>query len=131
MPKITYRPQTDFDPQTTRVGAYSFVAGKAVEVSDEVHERLSKNPWFTGDKKAAERLVSGSGISPGPSSGIDSSVMPAYPPGSGMKHAAESAMTADGIKPTEVLSETDLVDNANTVEDPKEARRAGRVANKG
>ncbi|MDP4022955.1 hypothetical protein Q8W71_10000 [Methylobacterium sp. NEAU 140] len=98
---------------------------------DEVYDKLSKNPWFKGDRKAAERLTTGSGVSPGPSSGIDSSVMPAYAPGSGMKHDPETAMTAEGIKPSGDLTDADMVDNATSVEDPKEARRAGRVPSKG
>lgn len=129
--KLTYKPMSDFDPRTTQVGTHRFEAGKAVEVPDAVYDRLSQNPWFTGDKKAAERLTSGSGVSPGPSSGIDSSVMPAYPPGSGMKYDPETAMTADGMLPAADLTDAHMADNATTVEDPKEARKGGRVANKG
>lgn len=134
MPKLTYRPQTDFDPPFTQVGSYRFEANKAVEVSDEVYERLSKNPWFSGgraSKQAAQDLTSGAGVSPGPSSGIDSSVMPAYPPGSGMKYDPETAMTAEGVKPSADLTDADMADNATTLEDPKEAKKAGRVASKG
>lgn len=131
MPRITYKPLTDTDPQTTTVGSHTFEAGKSVEVSDEVHEKLSKNPWFKGDKKAAERLTAGGGISPGPSSGIDSSVMPANPPGSGMKYGEDTAMTAQGIVPSDDVTDADMADNATSVEDPKEARKGGRVPNKG
>jgi len=133
MPKITYRAQHPDDPQDTKVGNYRFEHGKSVEVDDATYETLSRNPWFTGGgraKQAAQDLTMG-GVAPGPDTGIDSSVMPAYPPGSGMKYAAETAMTAEGMKPSDAVSETEMVDNANTVEDPKEARKAGRVANKG
>jgi hypothetical protein len=81
---------TDYDPVSTQVGPHRFEAGKAVEVSDEVYDRLSKNPWFSGDKKAAEKLVTAGNTAPGPDSGIDSSVMPAYPPGGGMKYAPDA-----------------------------------------
>ena len=94
--KITYKPQLDSDPAFTQVGPHRFEAGKAVEVSDEVYEKLSKNPWFKGDKQAAERLAAAGTVSPGPASGLDSSVVPAYPPGSGMKYGEDTAMTADG-----------------------------------
>lgn len=134
MPKLTYRAQTSDDPQETKVGNFRFEHGKAVEVDDATYEKLSKNPWFKGGGKAKEEAqdrASVGGVAPGPDSGIDSSVMPAYAPGQGMKYAPETAMTAEGYKPSDTLSETDMVDNANTVEDPKEARKGGRVANKG
>lgn len=129
--RITYKPMTESDPQSTQVGPHRFEAGKAVEVPDAVYEKLSQNPWFKGDKQAAERLTTGGGVSAGPSSGIDSSVLVAPPPGSGMKYSETSAMTAAGLVATDAVSDTDLVDNANSVEDPKEAKKAGRVANKG
>ncbi len=134
MPKITYRRQNDADPESTQVGPHRFEHGKAVEVDDATYERLSKNPWFKGGGKAkdeAQERVMGGGMVPGPDSGIDSSVVPAYAPGQGMKYAPETAMTADGLKPSDSLTDADLADNATTVEDPKEARKAGRVANKG
>lgn len=131
MPKLTYKPLTADDPSFTSVGSYRFEANKAVEVPDAVYDKLSQNPWFSGDKKRAERLTAGGGISPGPSSGIDSSVMPANPPGSGMKYGEDTAMTAQGIVPSADVTEADMADNATTVEDPKDARKGGRVPNKG
>lgn len=129
--KITYKPMTDTDPQSTQVGPHRFEAGKAVEVPDAVYEKLSQNPWFKGDRKAAEALTTGGGLSPGPSSGIDSSVMPANPPGSGMKYGEDTAMTAQGMVPSDDVTDADMADNATTVEDPKEARKGGRVPSKG
>ena len=38
MPRITYKPIGSDDPQTTRVGNYSFEAGKAVEVKAPVRK---------------------------------------------------------------------------------------------
>lgn len=131
MPKLTYKPMSDFDPEHTQVGPHRFEKGKAVEVSQETYDRLKNNPWFSGDKKTAERLTTSGNTAPGPDSGIDSSVMPAYPPGSGMKYAPETAMTAEGMKPSADLTAAELADNATSVEDPKEARKGGRVANKG
>jgi hypothetical protein len=126
MPKLKYTPMSDYDPVSTQVGPHRFEAGKSVEVSDEVYDRLSKNPWFSGDKKAAEKLVTTGNTAPGPDSGIDSSVMPAYPPGGGMKYAPDAVMTEEGMVAPEDASD---VDGANVLADEAEKPRRGRPRN--
>jgi hypothetical protein len=121
--KLTYKPMSDFDPETTQVGPHRFEKGKAVEVPDEVYDRLSRNPWFSGDKKAAERLTQAGNLAPGPDSGIDSSVMPANPPGSGMKYSPDTVMSDEGMVPASDASD---VDGANVLADEGDKPRRGR-----
>lgn len=118
--KITYKAMTPDDPKSTRVGSRAFEHGKAVEVDDATYDKLIQNPWFSGDKKAAEGLTMAGGVGPGPDSGIDSSVMVAYPPGSGMKYAPEHVTTEDGMVPADQASD---VDGANVLEEPEAAPR--------
>lgn len=102
MPKLTYRAQTPDDPAFVRVEGIAFESGQSVDVPDHIAETLKGNPWFTSGKAATEQAAAMSaagGLSPGPSSGIDSSVVPAYPPGSGMKYAPETVMTDQGLTP--------------------------------
>lgn len=141
MPKLTYRAQNPDDPTFTQVGSYRFEHGKAVTVDDATHERLSKNPWFSGGREAKDRaaeLAGGAGMSPGPSSGIDSSVVPAYPPGSGSKYGEETVFTGEGFVPAADASD---IDGANVLSeegdgevpasDQAEAPRRGRPRRNG
>ncbi|KMO35448.1 hypothetical protein VQ02_17345 [Methylobacterium variabile] len=111
MPKLTYKALRPDDPVFTRVGSYSFENGKAVDVDQETYDNLKDNPWFGGgsasDRKDAA-AAAGATMAPGPDSGIDSSVMPAYPPGGGMKYAPEAVKTEAGMVPA---------DDADTDED--------------
>lgn len=121
--KLTYRAQHPDDPTFTQVGSYRFEHGKAVEVDEATFDRLSENPWFSGDKKARERAESQSFGGEGATR--DSAINLAPPPGSGMKYPGEGLVaTGDGLVPAEDAS---LVDGANTVEDEgDEPKRRGR-----
>lgn len=118
MASLTYRAQTPDDPAFVTVDGNRFESGKAVQnVPDAIVERFKGNPWFTAGKAAREDAANrgaGAGLSPGPSSGIDSSVLPANPPGSGSKYGEEAVMTADGMV---AAGDASLVDGANTLED--------------
>lgn len=123
MPKLTYKPISPDDPSSTQVGSTRFESSKAVEVDDATYERLSKNPYFSGDKKARERAENASFGGEGASR--DSAINLAPPPGSGMKSDPGGLVaTADGLVPAEDAS---LVDGANTVDDEgDEPKRRGR-----
>lgn len=123
MPKLTYKPISPDDPSSTQVGSVRFEAGKAVEVDDATYERLSKNPYFSGDKKTRERAENQTFGGEGASR--DSAINLAPPPGSGMKYPGEGLVaTGDGLVPAE---EASLVDGANTIEDEgEEPKRRGR-----
>lgn len=111
MPKLTYKALGPDDPVFTRVGSYSFEHGKGVSVDQATYDRLKDNPWFGGGSATDRRDAAaglGATMAPGPDSGIDSSIMPAYPPGGGMKYSPETVKTEAGMVPA---------DDADTDED--------------
>lgn len=141
MPRLTYKALTPDDPTFVQVGSTRFEHGKSVEVDDATHARLSKNPWFQGGRAAKDRaaeLTASSGMSPGPDSGLDSSVVPAYPPGSGAKYNEPTVFTNEGFVPSEDASD---IDGANVLSeegdgevpapDEAEAPRRGRPRRNG
>lgn len=97
MPKLTYRPKSHEDPETTSTHGYHFEKGKAVEVSDQAYAKLKNNPWFQGGKAAEEQAASMSAASVGDGTPVSSALEPQYPPGSGSKYAPDYAKVSEGI----------------------------------
>lgn len=52
MPILTYHRLGPDDPAETSTHGLAFVDGEPVEVPADVYERLSGNPWFSGESSA-------------------------------------------------------------------------------